>query len=106
MQADAGYLGAPQREKVRLADPAAPASTGKLPAAQVHQSPSHGEKENELAIEPQKASVGVCVEHPFHILKNLFHHRRTRYRGLAKHQHQLQVLFGRVNLVIAARKLP
>jgi len=24
------------------------------------------------------------VEHPFHVTKNLFHHRKTRYRGLVK----------------------
>jgi IS5 family transposase len=52
------------------------------------------------------STVGrAFVEHPFHILKNLFRHRKTRYRGLAKNYHQLQVLFGLGNLVVAARKL-
>ena len=31
-----------------------------------------------------KASVRAKVEHPFHVMKNLFHHRKARYRGLAK----------------------
>lgn len=29
------------------------------------------------------------VEHPFHVIKNLFRHRKTRYRGLAKNTAQL-----------------
>ena len=45
------------------------------------------------------------VEHPFHIVKNLFRHRKARYRGLTKNGHQLHVLFGLANLVIASRKV-
>ncbi len=102
----AGYLGAPKREEVRLAD-----STGRIDwqiarrRKPIKALPEGEEKEKELAIERKKASVRAFVEHPFHILKNLFHHRRTRYRGIAKNHHQLQVLFGLVNLVIASRKL-
>jgi hypothetical protein len=36
-----------------------------------------------LAFEQAKASVRAFVEHPFHIIKNLFRHRKIRYRGLA-----------------------
>jgi transposase, IS5 family len=50
-----------------------------------------------------KASVRACVEHPFHIVKNLFGYRKTRYRGLAKNGHQLHTLFGLANVMIAAR---
>lgn len=31
-------------------------------------------------------------EHPLHVIKNLFHHRKTRYRGLAKNTAQLSIL--------------
>ena len=31
-----------------------------------------------------KASVRAKVAHPFHVVKNLFRHRKARYRGLAK----------------------
>ncbi len=55
--------------------------------------------------EKLKAQVRARVEHPFHILKNLFHHRKTRYRGLAKNTAQLHTLFALVNLVIAKRSL-
>ena len=45
-------------------------------------------------LEHLKASVGAKVEHPFHVIKNLFRHRKTRYRGLAKNTAQLFTLFG------------
>lgn len=62
------------------------------------------EKETLKAMEKAKASVRAYVEHPFHILKNLFGHRKVRYRGLAKNGHQLHTLFGLANLIIGARR--
>ena len=56
------------------------------------------------AVEKAKASVRAYVEHPFHIVKNLFRHRKVRYRGLAKNGHQLYTLFGLANVVIGARR--
>ena len=56
------------------------------------------------AIEKAKASVRAFVEHPFHIIKNIFRHRKVRYRGLAKNGHQLHTLFGLANLIIGARQ--
>ena len=56
-------------------------------------------------IEQVKASLRAKVEHPFHIVKNLFKHRKTRYRGLAKNQAQLFTLFGLANLVLAGWRL-
>ncbi len=38
------------------------------------------EKETLKAGEKVKASVRAFVEHPFHIVKNLFRHRKVRYR--------------------------
>jgi IS5 family transposase len=55
------------------------------------------------AVEKAKASVRAYVEHPFHIVKNLFRHRKVRYRGLAKNGQQLYILFGLANVVIASR---
>jgi len=54
-------------------------------------------------LEKAKASVRAKVEHPFHVLKNLFKHRKTRYRGLAKNTTQLHTLFAFANLVLAGR---
>ena len=56
-------------------------------------------------IEQTKASIRAKVEHPFHVVKNLFRHRKTRYRGLAKNTAQLYSLFGFANLVLAKRAL-
>jgi IS5 family transposase len=51
--------------------------------------------------EQLKASVRAKVEHPFHVIKNLFRHKEVRYKGLAKDNAQLFSLFGLANLVIA-----
>jgi IS5 family transposase len=56
-------------------------------------------------VEQTKARIRAKVEHPFHVLKNLFRHRKTRYRGLAKNTAQLFMLFGLANLVLAKRRL-
>jgi IS5 family transposase len=61
------------------------------------------EKDAVKAVEKAKASVRAFVEHPFHIVKNLFRHRKVRYRGLAKNGHQLYTLFGLANVVIGSR---
>jgi IS5 family transposase len=55
-------------------------------------------------LEHLKASVRAKVEHPFHVIKNLFRHRKTGYRGLAKNTAQLFTLFGFANLVLAGRR--
>jgi transposase, IS5 family len=49
-------------------------------------------------IEYSQASVRAKVEQPFHVAKNLFRHKKTRYRGLAKNTAQLLTLFGLANL--------
>ena len=36
-----------------------------------------------LKIEKAKASIRAKVEHPFHVIKNLFGYRKVRYKGLA-----------------------
>lgn len=52
-------------------------------------------------LEHLKATVRAKVEHPFHVIKNLCRHRKTRYRGLAKNTAQRFTLFGFANLVLA-----
>jgi transposase, IS5 family len=56
-------------------------------------------------VERTKAQIRARVEHPFHIVKNLFHHRKVRYKGLAKNTAQLFSLFALANLVIAKNRL-
>lgn len=56
-------------------------------------------------IERLKAGVRAKVEHPFHVIKNVFRHRKTRYRGLAKNTHQWQALFALANLYQVRRTI-
>ena len=51
------------------------------------------------------SQVRAWVEHPFHIVKNLFRHKKLRYRGLAKNTAQLHTLFALANLWMARRQL-
>jgi IS5 family transposase len=57
----------------------------------------------DLAIERTKASDRAKIEHPFHVIKNLFGYRKVRYNGLAKNEAQLFSLFALANLVLATR---
>ena len=50
------------------------------------------------------ASIRVKVAHPFHVIKSIFKHKKTRYRGLAKNEAQLLLLFGLTNLFLARRQ--
>lgn len=56
-------------------------------------------------LEQKKARIRAKVEHPFHVVKNLFKHKKTRYKGLAKNTAQLMTLFGFANLLLARRCL-
>jgi IS5 family transposase len=57
------------------------------------------------AWEKLKARARALVEHPFHIIKNIFRHRKVRYRGLEKNTGQLRVLFALANLYMVRRQL-
>ncbi len=56
-------------------------------------------------VERALAQVRAWVEHPFHVVKNLFRHRKLRYRGIAKNTAQLHTLFALANLVIVKKAL-
>ena len=104
VHADAGYVGAQKRPEIKQEDPNERIDWQIARKRHTVKSlPEGDEKERLLKAEKAKASVRAIVEHPFHVIKNLFKHRKTRYRGLKKNHHQLQVLFGLSNLVVAAR---
>lgn len=63
------------------------------------------EGERQEWLEQLKASIRAKVEHPIHVVKNLFGHRKVRYRGLAKNKAQLFTMFGLANLMLAYRWL-
>ncbi len=57
------------------------------------------------ARERVQAQIRARVEHPFHVVKNLFHFSKTRYKGLAKNTAMLFGLFGLANLVLLKQRL-
>ena len=57
------------------------------------------------AYEKLKAQVRAYVEHPFHIVKNIFKYKKTRYKGLPKNDAQLNTLFALSNLYMARAEL-
>ncbi len=65
------------------------------------------ERLRELAepVERALSQVRAWVEHPFHIAKNRFRHKKLRYSGLAKNTAQLHTLFALANLVIVKKTL-
>ena len=102
--ADAGYTGVEKRTEIVSAHAGVEwhvaAKRGKVKAL------AEGlVKDITLKLEKAKAQVRARVEHPFHIIKNLFKHRKVRYRGLSKNTAQLYSLFALANLVIARRAL-
>jgi IS5 family transposase len=55
--------------------------------------------------ERRKAQVRAIVEHPFHVIKNLFGYRKVSYRGIAKNQARAKAHAALANLYIARRRL-
>lgn len=102
VHADAGYLGVQKREEFEGSkiDWLVAAKKGRIKAM------TEGlQKDLIKEWERRKAQVRARVEHPFHIIKNLFKYRKVRYRGLRKNLAQLHTLFALANLVIAGRML-
>ena len=102
VHADAGYTGVEKRAEIvaleRKIDWQIARKRGGIKAMA-----EGAEKTAIQAAEKIKASVRAYVEHPFHLVKNIFRHRKVRYRGLVKNGHQLYTLFGLANVVIAGR---
>lgn len=102
MLGDAGYQGADKRDENRGTQAtwhiALKRSKRKaLPANQLGKLLAQ--------LERAKASLRAKVEHPFHLVKSLFKHKQTRYRGMAKNEAHLFSLFGLANLLLARQPL-
>jgi len=63
------------------------------------------QKDLAQAYEKLKARVRAYVEHPFHVVKNIFKYKKTRYKGLAKNDAQLNALFALSNLYMVRGEL-
>ena len=102
VHADAGYTGVEKRPEIVALERKIDWQIARKRGA-IKTMAEGVEKAALKATEKLKASVRAFVEHPFHIVKNLFGHRKARYRGLAKNGHQLHTLFALANVLIAGR---
>jgi transposase, IS5 family len=102
--ADAGYTGVQKRPEVVALGRAIEWRVAARRSSHKAQ-PEGWAKALDGAWETLKARARALVEHPFHIIKNLFKHRKVRYRGLEKNTGQLRVLFALANLYLVRRQL-
>ncbi len=106
--ADAGYVGVEKREdmKAALATNEQEVKWRIAKRRKTVQKMAEGwQKSLAQAYEKLKAKIRARVEHPFHIIKNIFKHKKARYKGIAKNNVQLNMLFGLSNLYMARGKL-
>jgi transposase, IS5 family len=96
---DAGYQGAEKRPEV-LADEHLSRIGWRIAARKgvLKTMPAHDRE-----VESRKASVRAKVEHPFLVVKRDFGFTKTRYRGIGKNLHHLQMLFASANWLMRAR---
>jgi transposase, IS5 family len=99
--ADAGYTGADKRPELEDCDVAWNIAIKRS----IIKALPKGLRDLAEPVERALAQVRAWVEHPFHIVKNLFRHKKLRYRGLAKNTAQLHTLFALANLVIVKKAL-
>ena len=99
--ADAGYTGAPKRPEHADRE----VSWNIAIKRSIIKALPKGLRDWAEAVERARSQVRAWVEHPFHVVKNLFRHKKLRYRGLAKNTAQLYALFALANLVIVKKAL-
>jgi transposase, IS5 family len=99
--ADAGYTGADKRPEHEERE----VSWNIAIKRSIIKALPKGLRELAEPVERALAQVRAWVEHPFHIVKNLFRHKKLRYRGLKKNTAQLHTLFALANLVIVKKTL-
>jgi IS5 family transposase len=100
--ADAGYTGADKRDELKRKgiDWHIAERRHKVKAL-----PEGELKDVTLWLEHLRAKVRARVEHPFRVIKQQFGFQKTRYRGLAKNDAQLNTLFALSNLWMARRRM-
>jgi IS5 family transposase len=110
VHADSGYTGLEKRDEIKAAqndgrlrkdiDWRIAAKRGRIQAM-----PEGPAKALHEWSERRKAQVRAIVEHPFHIIKNLFGYRKVSYRGIAKNEARAKLHAALANLYIARRRL-
>ena len=107
---DSGYTGIEKRDEITTAQ-----QEGRLRGdidwriamkrGQLKAMPEGPAKAMHEWFERRMAQVRAIVEHPFHIIKNLFGYRKVSYRGIAKNQARAKAHAALANLYIARRRL-
>lgn len=110
VHADAGYTGVDKRAEITQAQ-----QEGRIGQdVQWHVAAKRGGikampegplKALAVLVERKKAQIRALVEHPFHVVKNLFGYKKVSYRGLKKNGARLYTQFALANLVLAKRAL-
>jgi IS5 family transposase len=106
--ADAGYVGVDKREDMQQTLKANEQSVKWHVAKRrktVEKMTDGWQKTMVQAYEKLKAQVRAYVEHPFHVVKNIFKYKKVRYKGLAKNDTQLNMLFALGNLYMVRGEL-
>ena len=108
--ADAGYVGVDKREDMQ----AALIKNEQTLSLKLHVAKRRStitkmtegwQKAMAQAYEKLKAQVRARVEHPFHVVKNLFHYTKARYKGIKKNDCQLNMLFALSNLYMVREEV-
>ena len=99
---DSGYLGIEKREEIVLDEhlSAIDYRINRRPGSL--QKVSDNSIDWDRVIEHAKSSVRCKVEHPFRIIKCVFGYRKVAYKGLAKNESRLYMLFTSANLYALA----
>jgi IS5 family transposase len=100
---DVGYTGVEKREELKERDIDLQVATKPGKLKEIPRESKIGQLLRRL--ESVKASIRSKVEHPFHIVKSLFRHRKVRYKLLAKNTAQVHIVFALANLVMVKRRL-
>jgi IS5 family transposase len=110
--ADSGYRGIQKRGETQEMNPDVHWHTSMMPskrkaikAAKLHDGATGLLAQAIDQIEKLKASIRAKVEHPFHIVKNLFKYKKVSYKGIAKNASRHVMLFALANLVIVKKQL-
>jgi IS5 family transposase len=106
--ADAGYVGVDKREDMQEALKANEQEVRWHVAKRrksIEKMADGWQKSLAQRYETLKAKVRARVEHPFHVVKNIFKYKVARYKGLAKNDAQLNVLFALSNLYMVKGEL-
>jgi transposase, IS5 family len=110
VHADAGYTGVDKRDEITRAQEQGEIRDDvqwhvAIKRGVIKAMPEGLHKELTVLVERKKAQIRALVEHPFHILKNLFRYKKVSYKGLRKNEVRLYAQFALANLALAKQAL-